>query len=408
MSSNGQEPQHERQPEDATQDTATRLCGDLKAFLDGELTPLRRWMVQWHMARCGFCQEEERWLRRLGEDMQDLEKARPRPELRRRILASLPDTPPIGMPGRSAMQAADRMASDRQRRFPFLVGAAVVLAPLLLIGVFLLARTLSLQQQHAPGNVANGPLGNQQNDTFANGSTSRSGNTDPDLKGVLPPLPPPPMQEDPLSKAADQLVARQDGVAPDNAAAHKNETDKPAKTLAVAPTTDKKIVHLTMVAMDVGIAHDRLQALASDVGGAVTDLRPLHPHANNKESVVSAVKPPENGVATSGADHTPKLPEPPRENEPFLLIAEIPVGRAAEFRRSLDSYGSVRLTKMSPALAAAGHNVSPPPASMHGAIAPSVIITNEDGSPALAATPVPVIPVPARATVRFVIRVQAS
>jgi hypothetical protein len=41
-------------------------------------------------------------LKRLGEDMRDLERAVPGPHLRARILAALPDAPPTGAPGRSS------------------------------------------------------------------------------------------------------------------------------------------------------------------------------------------------------------------------------------------------------------------------------------------------------------------
>ena len=71
------------------------LQGDLKAYLDGELTALRRGLVRWHIARCADCREETVWLRRLGEDMRTLEKSAPSPRLRSRILASLP--PPVPM-----------------------------------------------------------------------------------------------------------------------------------------------------------------------------------------------------------------------------------------------------------------------------------------------------------------------
>lgn len=70
------------------------LQANLKAYLDGETSAVRSWLVRWHLAQCTECREELRWLRRLGEDMKDIESARPRPELRARILANLPNTPP--------------------------------------------------------------------------------------------------------------------------------------------------------------------------------------------------------------------------------------------------------------------------------------------------------------------------
>lgn len=63
---------------------------DLKAYLDGELTPLRYAIVRLHLTFCRGCREELRWLSRLGEDMRDLEQAAPSPLLRARIMANLP------------------------------------------------------------------------------------------------------------------------------------------------------------------------------------------------------------------------------------------------------------------------------------------------------------------------------
>ncbi len=67
---------------------------NLKAYLDGETSALRGWLVRRHLAGCTNCREDLRWLHRLGEDMKDIESIRPRPELRARILASLPSAPP--------------------------------------------------------------------------------------------------------------------------------------------------------------------------------------------------------------------------------------------------------------------------------------------------------------------------
>ena len=64
------------------------LRADLKAHLDGELAAPRRILVRWHLTHCADCREEFAWLRRLGEDMRDLEGAVPNTHLRTRILAS--------------------------------------------------------------------------------------------------------------------------------------------------------------------------------------------------------------------------------------------------------------------------------------------------------------------------------
>jgi len=75
---------------------------DLKAWLDGELSAPRVLLVRAHLLFCPACREEITWLRRLGEDMRDLERAVPSPRLRARILAALPDAAP-GRPAPSRL-----------------------------------------------------------------------------------------------------------------------------------------------------------------------------------------------------------------------------------------------------------------------------------------------------------------
>ncbi len=84
------------------------LLADLKALLDGELTPVQVWSTRAHLWFCPSCREEVVWLKRLGEDMRDLERAVPSPRLRARILAALPDPPP------------GRLASTNRNRGPWL------------------------------------------------------------------------------------------------------------------------------------------------------------------------------------------------------------------------------------------------------------------------------------------------
>ena len=68
---------------------------DLKAYLDGELSKPRRFLVGKHLGRCGACREEVEGLRQFSAEMRDLETAVPSPLLRTRIMASLPDVPPV-------------------------------------------------------------------------------------------------------------------------------------------------------------------------------------------------------------------------------------------------------------------------------------------------------------------------
>jgi hypothetical protein len=67
---------------------------NLKAYNDGELSAFARWRVERHLTRCVACQEEVEALRKLAHKMKTAAQATPRPELRARILESLPNTPP--------------------------------------------------------------------------------------------------------------------------------------------------------------------------------------------------------------------------------------------------------------------------------------------------------------------------
>ncbi len=82
------------------------VLADLKACLDQELPTIRKMLVVRHLQRCSECGEEAAWLRRLGEDMQVLEQAVPHERLRARILANLPDAPvrvTLSRPGRPVL-----------------------------------------------------------------------------------------------------------------------------------------------------------------------------------------------------------------------------------------------------------------------------------------------------------------
>lgn len=69
---------------------------ELKAYCDGELGFLTRACVRHHLARCALCQAEAQALRRIGEELRNLDRQIvPSPELRARILQSLPDEPPV-------------------------------------------------------------------------------------------------------------------------------------------------------------------------------------------------------------------------------------------------------------------------------------------------------------------------
>ena len=93
------------------------LLPDLKAMLDCELMSLRVLSLRTHLLFCPNCREEVVWLKRLGEDMRDLERAVPNPRLRARILAALPETSP-GKPASASRPGSGWMRLAFHRRKP--------------------------------------------------------------------------------------------------------------------------------------------------------------------------------------------------------------------------------------------------------------------------------------------------
>jgi hypothetical protein len=91
---------------------------DLKALVDRELPALRAVMLRLHLLRCAACREEAAWMSRMNADMRAIEEARPGPELRARILASLPQ------------QQSIRIERPRSRRpaLGYALGAAATVA----------------------------------------------------------------------------------------------------------------------------------------------------------------------------------------------------------------------------------------------------------------------------------------
>ncbi|WP_395144708.1 anti-sigma factor family protein, partial [Armatimonas sp.] len=83
------------QPRSSVRECRNSLQEELKAYLDGELPPLRRAAVERHLGTCLACQAELKSLRQLSVQLSEaLPTAAPLPDaLRARILRSLPDAP---------------------------------------------------------------------------------------------------------------------------------------------------------------------------------------------------------------------------------------------------------------------------------------------------------------------------
>lgn len=71
-----------------------RLHDDLKAFLDGQLSPAARIAMRMHLNRCEFCRRELEEMRTLGTRMRAADSMELSDALRDRILASIPNTAP--------------------------------------------------------------------------------------------------------------------------------------------------------------------------------------------------------------------------------------------------------------------------------------------------------------------------
>lgn len=121
---------------------------NLKAYADGELNFFGRRRAARHIAQCEACREETLWLQKFAQELREQEAATPRPELRARILASLPDAP-------VAVRPAD------PRRAPFLAPRYATGAALLLVatlgGAFALKSAGIWGSASAPPQAVNAP-----------------------------------------------------------------------------------------------------------------------------------------------------------------------------------------------------------------------------------------------------------
>ena len=171
------------------------VSADLKAFLDSELSPLRAWYVRRHVSHChAFVTKEVVWLQRLGKNMRLLEDAKPRPELRARILSTLPQME------MSSVQPVVSVPSRRVGAFGYVFAGAFCL--LIVAGAFAAWRSTGI------ANITNGP--DRIDNTAANGPARKFGSksaaptTSPNHASalVIQPLP-----RDPTSEKADELYA---------------------------------------------------------------------------------------------------------------------------------------------------------------------------------------------------------
>ena len=180
-----------------TEQNAHKMREELKASLDGELSLWRKWRVHFHLLGCASCREEREWLGRLGSDMKRLERAEPRPELRSKILASLPDLPPSGQPIRGGLPTRPAMP-----RYASAFASLAVVTILLSGGVFAYRRYFVPGASTLPLQVAVHPM-----------PIPRTESPTPDPKAETSTMPSsvePTPQRDALSDEASRLVAEEE------------------------------------------------------------------------------------------------------------------------------------------------------------------------------------------------------
>ncbi len=100
------------------------LREELRAYLDGELSPVQRLAVRLHLARCAACREEMREMEQISNDLRAGDAGTLDPALRAKILASIPtEAPP-------APETPAEPVVPKWRRKPFLLWRATAAAVL--------------------------------------------------------------------------------------------------------------------------------------------------------------------------------------------------------------------------------------------------------------------------------------
>ena len=265
----------------------------LKAYTDGELGTPRRIFVEWHLRGCASCRAEFGWLKQAGEHLHNLHAAMPRPELRARILACLPDTPPVRhSPGVRLSPAAFSL------RGPGLAFGSLSALLVFVAGAFALTR---FEQGRAPVNraalpknviIAQAAQGQEPNGKSRSNAQIAVEVSRPDpfrspsaeQRGFVEKAPDTQPYTDPTSAAADRAVAawmtkaereqaqqeREKQVALlKTQAEQKRLREIAARTLAAAGTP-----RLTLAVADVAQARRELQQWTQQAGGtlAVSDV----------------------------------------------------------------------------------------------------------------------------------------
>ena len=297
-------------------DAATCTHGaELKAYLDGELIGIRRWVTRRHVARCSECRAETARIGSIGAAVHDLDKATPRRELRARIMASLPETPPA-----PATRTSVRPAPRATLRFA--LAGALALA---VVASFALLRRSNRPLSHTTPAATNhgSPNGAAQESSVA--STAPKTTARPSETGVEAPIVRAPNDPDGVNRAADELFrTRQEE---ENRRLQRELADQKRRAPEGLNTSSSDFngepMRLLLVASNPQQAHAAVLALMHDAGGRLIIPQAAATTTGHWPSVPTTVGPPNAGA-------------PPAE-----IVCMLPVSTARALVDSLKKLGSV-------------------------------------------------------------------
>ncbi|MCS6777248.1 MAG: zf-HC2 domain-containing protein [Chloroherpetonaceae bacterium] len=309
----------DRQSHNPDRCTAPHVNDDLKALLDGELPLWQRLRVSAHLTRCAPCRAELQHLRQLGRDLQHMDNARPRPELRQRILAALPETAahptPTPLPVRTS---PDRIIAQRVA----LAGAGAVLAGLAALAL------LRPDARHIPQHSAHPQPPPLTADTSAPRPAppiaSRTGPDTPDTGRRATPRSTAPDDSEEFNRRFEALFAQR------QRERERREQQQWQRTLAAHPelkrltTPDQKPPVSLELRVTPGALPKARQALliaVQQLGGTAYAPKPHGTHAEGTELQAPSL-----------------LPDVP-ENAIFLV--RVPANRSAQFLKALREIGTV-------------------------------------------------------------------
>lgn len=350
---------------------------DMKAYLDGELSAPRRWIARAHLTRCAACREEILGLKRVSEDIKNLPQATPRPELRRRILASLPEAPPQHS-GQTHSWLNNRLTRMSQALYPAkwrmnsvwpgrLALSGSGLALLLLTAFALNGHGLF----HPASNVAALPPTLQsQTDPRTTDTSDSGGASSPSLdhhdmasiNTVLhPPIEDPGIDTDPISKEATALANKREAQARKQETAQHRQKERQERRQVVDARQ-----HAPAVSFNTSVPKAALALTIPDITVAVNHLSEVAQHLGG--TIVLA-----NAPTSLTSPHETTTYHPGNIGEMVVLI-KVPAARVADFESGLRQMGNLEkltlptLSPLPPSETSAEKNA---PANAHNQKVPS-------------------------------------